>query len=70
MSSPKTVVHPVTRHVYTQTPEGLVEVTDPTTGHQGLFDADGGWRSGELRHADLQLVGWVGRAGRQRRLDP
>lgn len=60
----KTVTHPVTGQVYRQTPEGLVEVTDPDTGVQGIFDADGVWKSGELRHADLQLAGWVGRVGR------
>ena len=63
---PKTVTHPVTKQVYTQTPEGLVEVTDPVTGATGLFDANGVWQSGEIRHADLQLAGWVGRVARRK----
>ena len=34
----KQVIHPLTGHVYRLTEDGLVEVTDPATGAQGLFD--------------------------------
>lgn len=57
----KSMVHPVTRQVYTLTADGLVEVYDPATGLRGVFDEQGRYRSGDLRHADYQLAGWVGR---------
>lgn len=52
----KQVIHPLTGHVYRLTEDGLVEVTDPATGTQGLFDFQARWQSGELRHADLQMA--------------
>lgn len=60
----KSVVHPLTRQVYSLTAEGLVEVFDPQTGQKGLFDAGGNWQSGDVRHADLQIAGWVGRVAK------
>ena len=62
----KQVIHPLTGHVYRLTEDGLVEVTDPATGARGLFDFQARWHSGELRHADLQMAGWVGRLARRR----
>ncbi|MFI7403950.1 transposase [Streptomyces sp. NPDC049541] len=62
----KQVIHPLTGHVYRLTADGLVEVTDPKTGARGVFDFQARWQSGELRHADLQMAGWVGRLARRR----
>ncbi len=59
------VTHPISKQVYTLTDNGLVEVYDPTTGQRGLFDSDARWQSGEIRHADLQVAGWVGRRARR-----
>jgi hypothetical protein len=59
------VTHPLTGQVYRLTDEGLVEVSDPESGLSGLFDSHGNWISGQIRHADLQLSGWVGRRARQ-----
>jgi hypothetical protein len=67
VSAAKEVVHPLTKQVYRLTPEGLVEVYDPATGRRGLFDEHGRWQSGELRHADMQVAGWVGRLARRGR---
>lgn len=50
--------HPLSRAVYDVIDDGLVEVTDPD-GSVGVFDADGQWIKGELRHADPQLCGWL-----------
>ncbi|MFC4469452.1 transposase [Streptomyces xiangluensis] len=62
----KQVIHPLTGHVYRLTEDGLVEVTDPKSGARGIFDFQARWQSGELRHADLQMAGWVGRLARRR----
>jgi hypothetical protein len=62
----KELRHPVTKQVYKLTEEGLVEVYDPATGQRGLFDEHARWLSGELRYADLQLAGWVGRLAKTR----
>ena len=35
-------------------------------GAQGIFDFKARWQSGELRHADLQMAGWVGRLAQRR----
>ncbi|WP_239381189.1 hypothetical protein [Frankia sp. CIT1] len=65
-AKPMSLTHPITKQVYTLTDTGLVEVHDPTTGQRGLFDSEGRWQSGEIRHADLQITGWVGRRARPR----
>lgn len=70
MSGKKEVVHPLTRQVYRLTDEGLVEVSDPATGESGLFDHHGVWQSGRIRHADIQIAGWVGRLAQRRPLTP
>ena len=66
----KQVIHPLTGQVYRLTEDGLVEVTDPKTGARGVFDFPARWQSGELRHADLQMAGWVGRLAQRRTAPP
>ena len=66
----KQVIHPLTGQVYRLTEDGLVEVTDPKTGARGVFDFQARWQSGELRHADLQMAGWVGRLAQRRTAPP
>jgi hypothetical protein len=56
------IVHPLTKQTYESAGEGLVKVTDPASGQWGLFDSGGRWHEGEMRSADLQMLGWVGRA--------
>ena len=53
--------HPLTGGTYSLQEDGLIEVDE--NGKTGLFHADGRHESGELRHADLHLLGWLG--GRQ-----
>ena len=66
MSAPlKQLVHPLTRHIYRLTEDGLVEVEDPIGGRTGVFDHECNWRSGDLRSADPQMVGWVGRVAQR-----
>ena len=64
---PKQFVHPVTKQVYQLTEDGLVEVYDPATGRRGIFDEHARWISGELRYADIQAAGWVGRLSKVRK---
>ena len=49
--------HPLSRAVYDVREDGLVDVTDH--GVSGVFDAEGRWVSGELRHCDPQMCGWL-----------
>jgi hypothetical protein len=37
-------------------------VSDPATGLYGVFDSTGRWYEGEIRDADMQALGWVGRS--------
>lgn len=67
MAGEKKLVDPLKGHVYTGTDDGYVEVHDPETGQTGTFDETGQWISGELTYANRQLLGWVGRAVRDRR---
>jgi hypothetical protein len=53
----RTRVHPLSRATYDVRDDGCVVVT--LRGMRGVFDADGRWRSGDLRHADPQLCGWL-----------
>jgi 3-oxoacyl-[acyl-carrier protein] reductase len=50
--------HALTGGIYTSRDDGLVEVEE--RGKTGLFHPDGRWHSGELRHADAHMCGWVG----------
>jgi hypothetical protein len=63
----KQVVHPLSKQVYRLTEDGLVEVSVPDTGQTGIFDHHGVWQSGELKNADIQLAGWVGRLALRKR---
>jgi hypothetical protein len=58
---PKSMKHPVTGFVYALTDDGRVQVSDPASDRFGIFDSTGRWFSGEIRDADPQILGWVGR---------
>lgn len=49
--------HPLTGGIYERQPDGRVRVDEG--GAVGVFDPDGRWCSGALRHADPHLIGWV-----------
>jgi hypothetical protein len=53
----RTRVHPLSGALYDVRPDGHLDVT--LRGVSGVFDAEGRWVSGELRHADPQLCGWL-----------
>jgi hypothetical protein len=61
MPEHKQLVDPLTNYVYSTTGDGLVEVRDPATGAQGIFDDTGAWHSGDISYANRQLLGWIGR---------
>ena len=50
--------HPLTQGVYEALEDGRVRVEED--GRVGFFSADGSYESGELRHADPHMIGWVG----------
>jgi NAD(P)-dependent dehydrogenase (short-subunit alcohol dehydrogenase family) len=50
--------HPLSGAIYTSQPDGSVQVEHE--GRTGIFTARGEWCSGEIRDADLHLLGWVG----------
>jgi NAD(P)-dependent dehydrogenase (short-subunit alcohol dehydrogenase family) len=50
--------HPLSGALYSRRDDGLVQVEKD--GRTGVFHADGRWHSGELRQADLHMLGWVG----------
>jgi hypothetical protein len=50
--------HPLTGAIYSLQEDGLIEVDE--NGKTGLFHKDGRYESGELKHADLHLLGWLG----------
>ena len=50
--------HPLTGGIYSLQDDGLIEVNE--NGKTGLFSKDGQYQSGELKHADLHLLGWLG----------
>lgn len=67
----KSMKHPLSGFIYSLTEDGLVEVSDPVSGRVGVFDSTGRWISGEIRDADPQILGWVGRLpGAQRAKKP
>lgn len=61
MSEAKKLVDPITKLVYSVAEGGLVEAYDPATDTRGWFRETGEWHSGELRYANRQLLGWIGR---------
>lgn len=50
--------HPLSGALYDVISDGLVEV-EAKDGTKGVFDAEGRWVSGELRHCDPMLAGWL-----------
>jgi hypothetical protein len=50
-------IHPFTGARYERTPDGLIRVS--LDGEEGLFQWDGQWVRGEIRHADCHLCLWV-----------
>ena len=50
--------HPLTGAIYSLQEDGLIEVNE--NGKIGFFHKDGRYESGELKHADLHLLGWLG----------
>lgn len=50
--------HPLSGAIYALQDDGLVRVEEH--GETGLFHADGRWKSGAIRNADPQMIGWVG----------
>jgi len=50
--------HALTGGVYELQDNGLIKVTE--NGREGFFHPDGRYESGELTHADLHLLGWLG----------
>ena len=53
----RTRVHPLSGATYDVRTDGLLDITEHGT--TGVFDAEGRWVSGELRHCDPQLCGWL-----------
>jgi hypothetical protein len=52
------IKHPLTGGIYSLQDDGLINVTEE--GKEGIFSADGAYLSGELKHADIHLLGWLG----------
>ncbi len=50
--------HPLTHAIYSLMDDGLIEVN--ANGKIGYFHSDGSYERGELKHADLHLLGWLG----------
>jgi hypothetical protein len=50
--------HALSGAIYDVRDDGCVDVT-ARDGTSGTFTADGQWVSGELRHADPHLCGWL-----------
>ena len=50
----RTRVHPLSGATYDVRPDGLLDITEH--GITGVFDHEGRWVSGELRHCDPQLL--------------
>ena len=50
--------HALSGALYDVKDDGNVEVTS-RDGESGLFTPDGEWISGDLRHADPHLCGWL-----------
>ena len=48
--------HPITEDTYELLPDGTVRVEEHVTGHAGIFGPGAKWISGELRHADQQMI--------------
>jgi hypothetical protein len=65
----KSMKHPLSGFVYALADDGRVEVRDPNSERFGIFDATGRWYAGDIREADPQILGWVGRHPQGRAAD-
>jgi hypothetical protein len=54
------VRHAFTGYIYERLGSGEVKVIDPESGAEGVFGADGEWRSGAIRNADFHMIRHVG----------
>ena len=61
--SKKKAVDPLSKFEYSlaDDTDGLVQVYDPATGQTGFFTTDNRYVSGDIKYANRQLVGWIGR---------
>jgi hypothetical protein len=55
----RTIQHPLSGATYDLQEDGTVRVV-ARDGAVGVFDAHGGWLSGDLRQADPHLCLWIG----------
>ena len=63
----ESIRHALTGFVYTRRDDGTVQVHDPATDRDGVFDATGAWVSGELTYVDHHMLGHMrgARAGQR-----
>ena len=54
------VRHAYSGFIYESNDDGTVGVSDPKTGHAGVFTRDAVWISGDLKYGDHHLIGHVG----------
>ena len=52
--------HPITGGMYEDLGGGRVRVEDPKTGGYGIFTWDGSWLEGDVTHADLHMLVYIG----------
>jgi len=52
--------HPITGGMYEDLGGGRVRVEDPKTGNYGIFTWDGSWLEGDVTHADLHMLVYIG----------
>lgn len=52
--------HPISGAVYEELGQGLVRVADKAKGKAGIFKWDGTWIEGDLTHADLHYLRFIG----------
>ena len=50
--------HALTGGIYELLEDGLIKVTEDEI--SGIFSADGAYQSGDLKHADIHMLGWLG----------
>lgn len=50
--------HALTGGIYELQEDGLIKVTED--GKEGIFSADGAYLVGDLKHADLHMLVWLG----------
>jgi len=52
--------HPITGGMYEDLGDGRVRVEDPRTGGYGIFTWNGSWLEGDVTHADLHMLVYIG----------